>query len=84
MAKCIINIDFYGKFGVTTIKEDKLTFESPVYIRLGQEQIRRRGKSDPRNKSLMKIFNLINIGDMQEAVCLIFVMYGRMMTRRNH
>lgn len=33
--------------------------ENPGYIRLGKEQMRRGGKSDPRNKSLMKMFNLI-------------------------
>ena len=33
------------------------------YIRLGKEQVRRGGKSNPRNKSLMKMFNLIDIGE---------------------
>ena len=37
--------------------------ENPGYIRLGKEQMRRGGKSDPRNKSLMKMFNLIDIGE---------------------
>ncbi len=51
-------------FIVTIIKEDdKLTLENPGYIRLGKEQMRRGGKSDPRNKSLMKMFNLIDIGE---------------------
>jgi predicted HTH transcriptional regulator len=64
LANCIINTDFYGKFGVTIIKEDdKLTLENPGYIRLGKEQMCRGGKSDPRNKSLMKMFNLIDIGE---------------------
>ena len=64
LANCIINTDFYGKFGVTIIKEDdKLTLENPGYIRLGKEQMHREGKSDPRNKSLMKMFNLIDIGE---------------------
>ncbi len=64
LANCIINADFYGKFGVLIIKEeDKITLENPGYIRLGKEQMRRGGKSDPRNKSLMKMFNLIDIGE---------------------
>ena len=64
LANCIINTDFYGKFGVIIIKEDdRLTLENPGYIRLGKEQMRRGGKSDPRNKSLMKMFNLIDIGE---------------------
>ena len=64
LANCIINTDFYGKYGVLIIKEDdKVTLENPGYIRLGKEQMRRGGKSDPRNKSLMKMFNLIDIGE---------------------
>ena len=64
LANCIINTDFYGKYGVIIIKEeDKIVFENPGYIRLGKEQMRRGGKSDPRNKSLMKMFNLIDIGE---------------------
>ncbi len=57
-------IDFYGKYGVLITKEDdKVVLENPGYIRLGKEQMRRGGKSDPRNKSLMKMFNLIDIGE---------------------
>lgn len=64
LANCIINTDFYGKFGVTIIKqEDRLILENPGYIRLGKEQMRKGGRSDPRNKSLMKMFNLIDIGE---------------------
>ena len=64
LANCIINTDFYGKYGIIIIKEnDKLILENPGYIRLGKEQMRRGGKSDPRNKSLMKMFNMIDIGE---------------------
>ena len=64
LANCIINTDFYGKYGVLVVKEDdKVILENPGYIRLGKEQMRRGGKSDPRNKSLMKMFNLIDIGE---------------------
>ncbi len=37
--------------------------EKPVYIRTGKVQMRKGGESDPRNKALMKMFNLINIGE---------------------
>ena len=64
LANCIINTDFYGKYGVIILKEsDKLILENPGYIRLGKEQMRLGGRSDPRNKSLMKMFNLIDIGE---------------------
>ena len=71
-------------FIVTIIKEDdKLTLENPGYIRLGKEQMRRGGKSDPRNKSLMKMFNLIDIGEHSGSGVPIFLMYGRMRDRKN-
>ncbi|MDO4265339.1 MAG: putative DNA binding domain-containing protein [Eubacteriales bacterium] len=64
LANCLTNADFYGVRGVVIRKEpDKLVFANPGYIRTGKEQMRRGGESDPRNKVLMKMFNLINIGE---------------------
>ena len=37
--------------------------ENPGDIRVGAEQMIKGGTSDPRNKALMKMFNLINIGE---------------------
>ena len=52
---------------------DRLIFENPGYIRTGKVQMRKGGESDPRNKSLMKMFNLINIGERSgSGVPLIF------------
>ena len=60
----MINADYYGTRGVVIKKEPKkLVFENPGYIRTGKVQMRKGGESDPRNKSLMKMFNLINIGE---------------------
>ena len=64
LANCLINADYYGTRGVVIKKElKKLIFENPGYIRTGKIQMRKGGESDPRNKSLMKMFNLINIGE---------------------
>ncbi len=64
LANCIINADFYGKYGIIIKKENKkITIANPGYIRLGKEQMRRGGLSDPRNKLLMKMFNMIDIGE---------------------
>lgn len=64
LANCLINTDYYGVRGVVIKKEpDKLILENPGYIRTGKEQMRKGGESDPRNKALMKMFNLINIGE---------------------
>ena len=64
LANCLINTDFYGVRGVVIKKEpDKIIMENPGYSRTGKAQMRRGGVSDPRNKNLMKMFNLINIGE---------------------
>ena len=64
LANCLINTDFMGNRGVVIKKEpDKLTIENPGYIRVGKYQMKRGGESDPRNKTLMKMFNLIDIGE---------------------
>ena len=56
-----------------SIKHFKIIFENPGYIRTGKVQMRKGGESDPRNKSLMKMFNLINIGERSgSGVPLIF------------
>lgn len=34
-----------------------------IYVRTGKKQMRLGCESDPRNKALMKMFNLINIGE---------------------
>jgi predicted HTH transcriptional regulator len=64
LANCLINADFYGTRGVVIKKDQKcIVFENPGYIRTGKSQMRIGGISDPRNKSLMKMFNMINVGE---------------------
>ena len=64
LANCLINADYHGLRGVVIRKEpDKLVLAKPGYIRTGKKQMRLGGESDPRNKALMKMFNLINIGE---------------------
>ncbi|MGN1196046.1 MAG: ATP-binding protein, partial [Acetatifactor sp.] len=64
LANCLINADYHGLRGVVIRKEpDKLVLANPGYVRTGKKQMRLGGESDPRNKALMKMFNLINIGE---------------------
>ena len=64
LANCLVNADFYGTRGVVIkLENHRLTLENPGYIRVGKRQIRLGGVSDPRNKGLMKMFNLIDIGE---------------------
>ena len=64
LANCLINADFFGKYGVIIKREpDALILENPGYIRIGKKQMLLGGVSDPRNKLLMKMFNMINVGE---------------------
>lgn len=64
LANCLINADYYGTRGVVIKKDqNQIIFENPGYIRTGKEQMRKGGEYDPRNKTLMKMFNLVNIGE---------------------
>ena len=43
--------------------EEQAVIENPGSIRTGKKQMLRGGISDPRNKTLMKMFNMIGIGE---------------------
>ena len=64
LANCIVNTDFYFPRGIVIRKDaDSIVMENPGSIRTGKEQMLKGGISDPRNKALMKMFNLIGIGE---------------------
>jgi predicted HTH transcriptional regulator len=64
LVNCMVNTDYFLPRGVVVKKEeDVVTIENPGSIRTGKKQMLRGGISDPRNKTLMKMFNLIGIGE---------------------
>lgn len=64
LANCLVNTDFYIPRGVVIkLENDTLTIENPGSIRVGKYQMKLGGQSDPRNKALMKMFNLIGVGE---------------------
>lgn len=64
LANCLVNTDFFVPRGVVIRQEsDMLILENPGSIRVGKYQMKLGGESDPRNKALMKMFNLIDIGE---------------------
>lgn len=64
LANCIVNTDFYLPRGIVIKKEpDSIVLENPGSIRTGKKQMLKGGISDPRNKALMKMFNMIGIGE---------------------
>ena len=63
-ANCLVNTDFYQPRGVVIRKDaDSIIMENPGSIRTGKKQMLKGGISDPRNKALMKMFNMIGIGE---------------------
>ena len=64
LANCIVNADFYLPRGLVILKDQsKIVFQNPGNIRTGKQQMLRGGISDPRNKGIMKMLNLISIGE---------------------
>ncbi len=64
LANCLVNTDFFVPRGVVIRKNvDTIIIENPGYIRTGKDQMLKGGISDPRNKALMKMFNMIGIGE---------------------
>ena len=59
-----MNTDFYLPRGIVILKEsDWIVMQNPGSIRTGKAQMLRGGISDSRNKAIMKMLNLISIGE---------------------
>lgn len=64
LVNCLSNADYFGVRGVVIRKTpSELALENPGYIRTGKQQMLRGGISDPRNKIILKMFNLLDIGE---------------------
>lgn len=64
LANCLINADYYGTRGLVIIKKhDEISFTNPGGFRVDIDEAKSRGISDPRNSALMKMFNMIDIGE---------------------
>ncbi len=64
LANCLVNTDFYFPRGIVIRKDaESIIMENPGSIRTGKAQMLKGGISDPCNKALMKMFNLIGIGE---------------------
>ena len=64
LANCLINADYYGRQGVVIVKErSRIVLSNPGGFRIDIEAAKSGGVSDPRNAALIKMFNLVNIGE---------------------
>lgn len=63
LANCLINADYYGRQGIVIIKKkDIITLSNPGGFRIDVEAAKSGGVSDPRNSTLIRMFNLIDVG----------------------
>jgi predicted HTH transcriptional regulator len=64
LANCLINADYHGRQGVVVIRgKDGITLSNPGGFRIDIRDAVIGGVSDPRNTTLIKMFNLINVGE---------------------
>jgi predicted HTH transcriptional regulator len=64
LVNCLVNADYYGRCGLVIKRNTaEITFENPGGFRVPIDLAISGGVSDPRNSVLMKMFNLLNIGE---------------------
>lgn len=64
LANCLINADYYGRQGLVIIKKrDGIIMSNPGGFRIEIDAAKSGGVSDPRNGAMLKMFNLIDIGE---------------------
>lgn len=64
LANCLVNADYYGSSGIVIVqKPDLITMSNPGAFRVGLDEARAGGTSDPRNGILMKMFHMLDIGE---------------------
>ena len=64
LVNCLANADYFGRCGIVIRKNtDSIVYENPGSIRVGKRQMMQGGLSDPRNKNIMKMFNLLGYGE---------------------
>ena len=64
LANCLVNADYYGRQGLVIVKKrDIITMSNPGSFRIEVDAAKSGGISDPRNATILKMFNLIDIGE---------------------
>lgn len=64
LANCLVNADYYGRQGLVIVKKrNEILFSNPGGFRIEIATAKSGGVSDPRNGTMLKMFNLIDIGE---------------------
>lgn len=64
LANCLVNADYYGRRGLVIInKREAITMSNPGIFRIEIDAAKSGGVSDPRNGAMLKMFNMIDVGE---------------------
>lgn len=64
LCNAISNSDFYLRGGLVVQKyNDRIEFTNPGTMRISVEQAYKGGESDARNKTILKMFNFVGVGE---------------------
>ncbi len=64
LANCLVNADYHARSGVyASCKRDEISFSNPGGFRFGVEVAKTGGVSDPRNVGLLRLFQLMGVGN---------------------
>ena len=64
LANCLVNADYYGRGGLVIIKRrGQVIMSNPGNFRIEIAAAKNGGLSDPRNGTMLKMFNMIDIGE---------------------
>ena len=64
LANCLVNADYYGRQGLVIIRRrGEIVLSNPGGFRIEIAAAKGGGVSDPRNGAMLKMFNLIDIGE---------------------
>lgn len=77
LANMLVHADYYGRRGCVALREPaRITFSNPGSLRMSCDVALQGGTSDPRNATLMRMFNLVGIDerigsgfDVMRAAC---------------
>lgn len=64
LANALIHASYYDRMGIVVKKmTDRIVVENPGCLRISKEKALSGGNSDPRNATIIKMFNLISVGE---------------------
>lgn len=64
LGNCLINADYHSRAGVEIVMTPEyVAMTNPGFFRIGVSDAVNGGRSDPRNANLMRMFNLLGVGE---------------------